>query len=276
MNYDAYLDLVEQEKYKEAIAYKNSCIPDVLYKYSWLDEETSDKAKAANELRLSTLAKGQIYLSTPSQFNDPFEGQVFVFDGDDSDRGGFTAEQLQEFVDHINSHSRICCFSNAEEKQQNMPMWAYYANNHRGFCVEYHLQPHQKNYIFPVSYDGSRVNGNRLMVNLISGIIQMVKEGKDSSEMPGEVSVHNQLAYLSLAYKHSSWKHEKEYRALVPAEKGKYFDLEPHRIYVGMNCSEDHEKRLTEIARSVSSCKIFKMQHANNGLEFKLVELQLT
>ena len=276
MNYDAYLDLVEQEKYKEAIAYKNSCIPDVLYKYSWLDEETSDKAKAANELRLSTLAKGQIYLSTPSQFNDPFEGKVFVFDGDDSDRGGFTAEQLQEFVDHINSHSRLCCFSNAEEKQQNMPMWAYYANNHRGFCVEYHLQPHQKNFIFPVSYDGSRVNGNRLMVNLISGIIQMVKEGKDSSEMPGDVSVHNQLAYLSLAYKHSSWKHEKEYRALVPAAKGIYFDLEPHKIYVGMNCSKEHEKRLTEIAQTFSGCKIYKMQHANNGLEFKLVELQLT
>lgn len=114
------------------------------------------------------------------------------------------------------------------------------------------------------------------MVNLISGIIQMVKEGKDSSEMPGEVSVHNQLAYLSLAYKHSSWKHEKEYRALVPAEKGKYFDLEPHRIYVGMNCSEDHEKRLTEIARSFSGCEIYKMQHGKKGLEFMLVELQLT
>lgn len=225
---------------------------------------------------LSTLAKGQVYLSTPTQFNDPFEGKVFVFDGDDSARGGFTEEQLQEFVDHINSNSRICCFSNAEEKQQNMPMWAYYANNHRGFCVEYHLQPHQKDFIFPVSYDGSRVNGTRLMVNLISGIIQMVREGKDSSEMPGEVSVYNQLAYLSLAYKHSSWKHEKEYRALVPAVKGKYFDLEPHRIYVGMNCAEDHEKRLTEIAQSFSGCEIYKMQQAKNGLEFKLVELQLT
>lgn len=276
MNYDIYLDLVEQEKYKEAIVYKNSCIPDVLYKYSWLDEETSEKSKEANELRLSTLAKGQIYLSALDQFNDPFEGKVFVFEGDDSLRSGFTVEQFQEFVDHINSHSRICCFSNADEKQQNMPMWAYYANNHRGFCVEYRLQPHQKNYIFPVSYDNSRVDGNKLLVNLISGIIQMVKEGKDSTEMPGEVSVHNQLAYLSLAYKHASWRHEKEYRALVPAVMGKYFDLEPHKIYVGMNCSKDHEKRLAEIAQSFSGCEIYKMQQTNNGLEFKLVELQLT
>ena len=114
------------------------------------------------------------------------------------------------------------------------------------------------------------------MVNLISGIVQMVKEGKDSSQMPGELSVHNQLAYLSLSCKHASWKHEKEYRALVPALIGKYFDIEPQRIYVGMNCSEDHEKRLAEIARSFSGCEIYRMQQANNGLEFKLVEIEVT
>ena len=267
MNYDIYLDLVQQEKYTEAIEYKISCIPDVLYKYCWLDEETTDEAKEANDLRLSTLAKGQIYLSTLDQFNDPFEGKAFTFDGEDSARSGFTVEQFQEFVDHINAHSRVCCFSNADEKQQNMPMWAYYANNHRGFCVEYRLQPNQKKFIFPVSYDGTRVNGNALMLHLISGIIQMVKDGKDSSQMSGELSVHNHLAYLSLTCKHASWKHEKEYRALVPAVMGKYFDLEPQKIYVGMKCSEDHEKRLAEIARSFSGCEIYKMQQANNGLE---------
>ena len=276
MNYDIYLGLVKQEKYREAIAYKNSCIPDVLYKYYWLDKEISDKTKEGNQLRLSTLARGQIYLSTLDQFNDPFEGKAFVFDDSNADRSGFTAEQYREFVARINSNSRICCFSNAEEKQQNMPMWAYYANNHRGFCVEYHLHPTQKKYIFPVSYDGIRVNGNVFMANLISGIVQMVKEGKDSSEMHGELSVYNQLAYLSLTCKHASWKHEHEYRALVPAIQGIYLDVEPHKIYVGMNCSENHEKQLTEIAQSFNGCEIYKMQAAKNGLDFKLVELQLT
>lgn len=275
MNYNTYLNLVKQERYTEAIAYKNLYIPDVLYKYCWLDEETTDKAKKDNDMRLSTLAEGKVYLSTQGQFNDPFEGKALVFDGEDSARSGFTVEQFQEFAGHIRANSRICCFSNADEKEQNMPMWAYYANNHRGFCVEFCLQPHQKNYIFPVSYDGNRSNGNALMVNLLSGIIKMVKEGKDSSQMPGEVSVHNQLAYLSLACKHASWKHEKEYRAMVPAGKGKYFDLKPHKIFVGLNCSEEHEKRLIEIARSFSGCEIYKMQQADSGLEFKLLELQL-
>ena len=275
MNYDFYLDLVEKEEYLKAVAYKISCIPDTLYKYWWLDVETNDAAKVSNDLRLSTLANGQVYLSTPDQFNDPFEGKAFVFDDSDATNGGFTAREYQTFVDHINSHSRICSFSNAEEKQQNMPMWAYYANNHRGFCVEYNLRPEHKQYIFPVSYDKSRVKGNVFMENLILGISQMVKEGKDSSQMPGTVSVYNQLAYLSLTCKHASWKHEKEYRALVPAEKGIYLNIVPHKIYVGMNCSAEHERRLTTIANQFEECRIFKMQEPNTHTDFDLIEVEI-
>ena len=73
MNYDNYLDLISQEKYTEATEYKSSCIPDVLYKYFWLDDN-----KDKNALRLSTLERGEIYLSTLDQFNDPFEGKAFV------------------------------------------------------------------------------------------------------------------------------------------------------------------------------------------------------
>lgn len=275
MNYDVYLDLIEKEEYHKAIAYKMSCIPDTLYKYWWLDDETNHVAKERNDLRLSTLANGQVYLSATGQFNDPFEGKAFVFDDGDASNGGFTAKEYQVFVDHINSHSRICCLSNADEKHQNMPMWAYYANNHRGFCVEYRLSPEHKRYIFPVSYDKSRVKGNVFMRNLILGISKMVKEGKDSSQMSGTLSVYNHLAYLSLTCKHASWKHEKEYRALVPAERGIYWDIEPHKIYVGMNCSAEHERRLTEIAKQFEGCKIFKMQEPNTGTDFDVIEVEI-
>ena len=275
MNFDFYLDLIEKEEYRKATAYKISCIPDTLYKYCWLDVETSDEAKANNELRLSTLANGQVYLSTTEQFNDPFEGKAFVFDDSDVAQGGFAAKEYQEFVNHINSHSRICCFSNADEKQQNMPMWAYYANNHRGFCVEYHLQPEHKQYIFPVSYDKSRVKGNAFIGNLILGISQMVKEGKDSSQMPGTLSVYNQLAYLSLTCKHSSWKHEKEYRALVPAANGIYWNIVPHKIYVGMNCSSEHERRLVAIAKHFDGCKVYKMLETDTRTNFDLIEVEI-
>ena len=38
MDYNFYIDLIAADKLKEATEYKNSCIPDVLYKYYWLDD----------------------------------------------------------------------------------------------------------------------------------------------------------------------------------------------------------------------------------------------
>jgi len=270
MNYDNYLDLISQEKYTEATEYKSSCIPDVLYKYFWLDDN-EDK----NALRLSTLERGEIYLSTLDQFNDPFEGKAFVFKDDAAAPWGFRKPDYQEFVNHINSHARICCFANPKEKHQNMPMWAYYANNHQGFCVEYQMNAIQKKFLYPVSYDPQRVVGNAFLGNLIMGIIDMVKKGQDSSQMSGDLSVYNHLAYLSLTCKHFSWEHEKEVRALVPTKFGKFFPAIPSKIYVGMNCSPENENALINIARNFLGCQLFKMQEATDDCDFFLREDRL-
>lgn len=270
MNYDKYLDLIEQEKYKEATAYKASCIPDTLYKYYTLDDNEKN-----NDLRLSTLRRGQIYLSTLEQFNDPFEGKAFMFEEDDTAPKGLQKMDCQNFIDQINSHARICCFANPDEKHQNMPMWAYYANNHRGFCVEYRMVSFQKKFLYPVSYDPLRVSGNIFMGNLIMGIVKMINDGKDSSQMPGDVSVYNHLAYLSLTCKHISWQHEKEVRALVPVQCGEFFPAVPSKIYIGMRCLPEHEQELLSIGRNFEGCQVFKMQEATDKSEFYLQEIQL-
>ncbi len=133
----------------------------------------------------------------------------------------------------------------------------------------------QKKFLYPVSYDPCRVIGNVFMGNLIMGIVEMVKDGKDSSQMPGEVSVYNHLAYLSLTCKHISWQHEKEIRALVPTQYGKYFPAIPKKIYIGMNCSAEHEKTLLDIGRQFLGCQVFKMQEATEESGFYLKETQL-
>ena len=266
MNYDTYIDLISEERYEEATAYKSSCIPDVLYKYFWLDDD-----EKKNEMRLSTLERGEIYLSTLDQFNDPFEGKAFVFEEDDSSKGPSKAI-CEDFIKQINSHARICCFSNSDEKHQNMPMWAYYANNHRGFCVEYRIVDRQKKFIYPVSYDPIRVKGNHFIGRLIMGIYQMAVEGKDSSEMSGEISAYNHMAYLSLTCKHVSWRHEKEFRALVPTEYGMFFPAVPSKIYVGMNCIKEHTDRLLSIANKFVGCEVYKMQEIIDNTDFCLKE----
>ena len=270
MNYDHYLDLIEKEKYEEATTYKSSCIPDVLYKYFWLDDN-----KEMNELRLSTLERGELYLSTLDQFNDPFEGKAFVFEDDNTAPKGLQKEDCQNFINQINSHARICCFANPNEKHQNMPMWAYYANNHKGFCVEYELTEFHKKFIYPVSYSPYRVTGNAFIGNLILGIIDMIKKGLSPIEMPGNVSVYNHLVYLSLTCKHLSWQHEKEFRALVPTTFGNFFPIIPCKIYLGMNISHDNEKRLLDIANKFTNCKLYRMADTLDNNKFDLNQINL-
>ena len=61
----------------------------------------------------------------------------------------------------------------------------------------------------------------------------------------------------------------------MPAEKGIYLNIVPHKIYVGMNCSAEHERRLTTIANQFEECRIFKMQEPNTHTDFDLIEVEI-
>lgn len=70
----------------------------------------------------------------------------------------------------------------------------------------------------------------------------MIKDGKDASQLSGEVSVYNHSSYFSLICKHKSWHHEKEYGALVSTKYGNFFPAIPSKIYMGMNYPPKYEK----------------------------------
>lgn len=268
MDYDFYMDLIAADKLKEATEYKNSCIPDVLYKYYWLDDN-----EEKNERRLSTLAEGKVYMSSLGGFNDPFEGQAFVFDEKELRNKGWDPKWFKDFVEQINSNAGVGCFCNSDEKEQNMPMWAYYANNHSGFCVEYMIDRKVKKFMYPVSYDDTRVPGNSIIGNIIDQTFDLIKEGKGEYDMAGKLNALNHMAYLSLTSKHKSWKHEKEIRALVPRFYGNYLDILPKKIFIGINCKKVHKARLIEIAKKFQPyCEVFQMKNVANSLNHWLIE----
>ncbi|MEM5669933.1 DUF2971 domain-containing protein [Bacillus cereus] len=43
-------------------------------------------------------------------------------------------EQLQQLNKNMQKKIKICCFS---EINDSILMWSHYANNHKGFCIEY-------------------------------------------------------------------------------------------------------------------------------------------
>lgn len=268
MDYNFYMNLISVDKLKEALNYRKSLIPDVLYKYYWLDDN-----EEKNERRLSTLAEGKVYMSSLDGFNDPFEGKAFVFDESELKSKGWKLQVFKDYIEKINSNVGIGCFCNVDEKEQNMPMWAYYANNHAGFCVEYLIDNEIKKFMYPVSYDETRAVGNSIIGNIINQTLNLIEEGKNEEDMSGELCALIHMAYLSLTSKHVSWKHEKEMRALVPCQYGKYLELIPKRIFIGTNCRNRHRERLIEIARTFQPyCEVFQMKDVENDLNHWLKE----
>lgn len=263
MNYDAYLDLIQQGKYDEASELKNSYVPDVLYKYYSLDRRTK-----LNEQKLQCLQDGKIYLSRLNEFNDPYEGKFIIFDDEKLEEKGWSREIVDGFYDNMANKFNVACLSNTNE--QNMPMWAYYANNHEGFCVEYHLSNKQKKYIFPVAYDEKRIYGNSIVTHIINELQSMIKQNLSLDNISSDFQVYQHLVFLSLATKHESWKHEKEYRIMSPL--GRYFPIASKKIFIGMKCKPKNQKRLKEIGDGFCGyCEVFQMEMARDTETFELI-----
>ena len=82
----------------------------ILYKYY------SNLSYASNDIR-----KGEVYLSTPQDFNDAFEATLYD-------------EDLHQYISIDKLH--ILCLS---PYYLNQSMWGLYANKEQGVCVGYEV-----------------------------------------------------------------------------------------------------------------------------------------
>jgi len=138
-------------------------IPDKLYRY-----------RSFNEHWKSDLFDGNIYLSKPSEFNDPFDGvpridipefwekvgrrMLFKSSGIDLSLDGSIKEKklIEQCIAEFTQDSmRVACFS---EKWDSLLMWAHYASSYKGFCIEYDTKKIPSNirrFLLPVIYQSS-------------------------------------------------------------------------------------------------------------------------
>ena len=137
---------------------ENVVEPGVLYKYGKFDEYT-EKIFTNNE----------IYFSSPDEFNDPFDSKPHLtYDGTLKERKRYLCklyqkkyptrskeeiltdvemeiitkrrdrivleEALEKARELLRKELGICCFT---EIRDNILMWAHYAKQHTGFCLEF-------------------------------------------------------------------------------------------------------------------------------------------
>jgi len=175
---------------------------------------------------------------------------------------------------------RVSCFSaltKDDKFKEHIAMWSHYADNHKGFCVEYDLsflkEPtsfeiedhkyHDESYhqkylderlrasikagLFPIIYSSSRVN-------IPFTKLQNVKIDDD-----GNIKHHSDIdaiLYKTYIVKSSNWSSEKEWRLIIDGKISNYYDNKipfPYvkRVYLGCKIDSQTKSTIIDIGKEL-------------------------
>lgn len=238
--------MIATEMFKVIYQITRLHVPEVLFKYYSLSDD-----EELNKKKFQTLSEGKVFMSEIKDFNDPFDGKAFFYNPEslvDIERLHVHEGRL---IDDFTAFVRGTCFTSNGVK--SMPMWAHYANNHKGFCVSYNVKEdiELRSSIFPMQYTEERLDVTSVIRKQAEAICNKIDEnvcrGKKTILYDDLTIIY--MALLLYNVKHVSWSYENEFRYFVPSNVSglPYAKAIPEAIYIGMKCDEKHKKTLGEI-----------------------------
>jgi len=174
-------------------------------------------------------------------------------------------ERLKEFVSsrkmnrfkEREKNFSVCCFS---EVKDSILMWSFYADHHKGYCIEYDISNEPINsenakYLYPVIYSDK--------------LFDLTEHFKKPVVTP--------LAIKSAISKSSQWSKEKEWRLIwihktqIEEEKRFWKFCPIKSIYLGAKMEYSDRKKIEEICGKNVSVYQTKLSKSSFKLEFELV-----
>lgn len=139
-------------------------LPTSLYKYRSLSNES-------REYTLDIFRKCELYFSSPSEFNDPFDCKLppsvvskemlaatlaqrnsLEYKPEDVKGAVMANEDLEnrfkEAVDNVMNRHGVCCFS---RKNADILMWSHYGDCHQGICLEFDVTQNPDFFVIPMN-----------------------------------------------------------------------------------------------------------------------------
>jgi hypothetical protein len=272
-------------------------LPKILYKY-----RSSDSIKHT----ISLATKGDSYFASASEFNDPFElyfipkSILLKLKGEklreylrkkalehypDIDEDGIESllqrglnqrDRLQkgdpkgmEAVIKL-QHSKFGIFS-LTPISTSIPMWSYYANSHKGFCIGLYtniIGKHQQQLV---------PSDKVLILKKVNYQKRMIKYNIDNNS---QSFTRRQLKELELLLftKSSVWKHEKEFRLLYHDHPSTIYSFGKEAVaelIIGDNTSEKDKNQLIEkISSDNPSVRLRQAIKSNNSYNIKIIDLE--
>lgn len=222
-----------------------------LYKYYPLFDDAKE-----SDNRLVPLKNKQLWMSNFDNLNDPTEYSYFV-------KGSKIFDKMSTTIGDM----LIACFS---KRWNSLPMWAHYANNHKGFVVQYMAMVSKDNNFYKVkytkkppsifeignvcdsNYDNIRNKFEKFYMGLNLDDVDLARAFFSGAIISSKIKL--EICRL----KNKDWEYEKEYRLIMTEgsvflEKNLlHFDhafIKPLHIYAGMYCCEENEKKLEELSK---------------------------
>ena len=127
----------------------------------------------------------------------------------------------------------------------SLRMWGYYANNHKGTCLEYKIDGLHLDYMLPVIYE--KISSIRF---------KTIEEAR---------------RYF-LCSRAVEWEFEKEWRLILKRDnyvfkKGTTIKfIKPKSIYIGCKAANEDEEAVRRCCRE-NGIKVFKMKQSKNAFE---------
>lgn len=218
---------------------------------------------------LRSLINNEIFSAPIKSLNDVFEAKFIInektfefnFFMDKVNSNAIKNTPLSILNEYIETSSKFGVYSLSKNYNDEL-LWAYYANSHKGFCLEYDLQE-------LVSY--------RMREELVTEVIYQTEVPtltiSDLYSFHKGTSLDNTLNKKLIATKSKRWGHEGELR-IVTGLSGKYkYEYNSLKaIYFGCRCTPYFHKLVMKVMRG-RGIKYYKMQTKNDSYELERVEI---
>lgn len=213
---------------------------------------------------INTVAKNQIYISSKEELNDPCEALI-----DDKMPRDYIGKiqstiipyktGIQFYDNYINELRYSIGVYSTSAKVDNELLWAYYANGHRGFCIEYDLE-------LLCKHSAENYYMNVIQVNYENELPALHFELSDDV---------NEVIYIMHGYKSQSWAHEHEIRII--SNKLGLVDINAKAltgIYLGTRTSEI-DKQIIKNALKGMDINLYQMKLAANSYSLQAESFEI-
>lgn len=265
-----FIMLYLKNEIDKAYIHKYNHLPQKLYKYQPCEDD-----------RISAIINNKLWFSVPKEMNDPFDSRGVCWDSKSIEKllkaeipnknikkFNSTNDIVENLLNSQRDNIKITCFS---ERLDSMPMWAHYAGNHTGFCVEYNFtklgwEHDFTKYLFPVWYESNKYD----ITNLLSRTFEMINNKYFDRRI--------YLIYFLMHIKHKSWMYEDEWRLINHRINEEDFKsglennpILPTAIYLGINFDKKKISKFKNI-----NVPIYKLETSNTecfSLEKKVINI---